>query len=282
MALVDLGPELLDYLGGGALVFSPVLMDTKEIPECDVALVEGSIRNSENLENLKAIRARAKTLVALGTCACFGGVPALGSAFPTLELLLKGYGEGFEPDDLPVLEPRVYPLDSWVAVDYYLPGCPPPAAKLREAIRCLAKGDKPGHQDAPVCSDCQRVAHKGVCPDVKRMVDTVPNAQECLLSQGYLCLGSVSRNGCGAACTHAGVPCTGCRGPIDRVLTDPSHGILYDLIRRISHFTGKSEKEVKQKLPDMLHTLYGYTLSMPELRRKDAESVGELIYRIEV
>ena len=85
-----------------------------------------------------------------------------------------------------------------------------------------------------------------------------------------------------AVCTAAGVPCMGCRGPIDRVLTEPTHGVLFDLTRRISHFTGKSEKDVAKKLPDMLHNLYSYTLSVPEMRRKDAEGVSGLINRIKV
>jgi len=103
MALVNLGTELLDILAANVLVFSPVLMDKKSIQPCTVALVEGGVRNHENAENLKELREKADILIALGTCASFGGISGMGSAFTTLELLSNAYGADFSPEDLPVL-----------------------------------------------------------------------------------------------------------------------------------------------------------------------------------
>ena len=40
----------------------------------DIALIEGAISRSDEVERIRAIRARAKVLVAMGSCACFGGV----------------------------------------------------------------------------------------------------------------------------------------------------------------------------------------------------------------
>jgi F420-non-reducing hydrogenase small subunit len=282
MALLNLGGDLVELLSDAELVFSPVLMDQKSIVDCDVALVEGSVRNEEDLEELKELRARSKTLVAFGTCAVFGGIPGLGSGYATLDLILKAYGEEFAPDHLPLLERRVYPIDQYVAVDYYLPGCPPPPKLLKDTLSRLLAGQAPIRIDLPVCAECKRKVTQEVEPEIKRLADTAPDMERCFLSQGYICLGSVSRNGCQASCPRAGIPCTGCRGPIDRVLAEPTHGILYDLTRRISHYTGKSEREVQRKLPDLLHSLYAYSLSVPEMRRKDAEAVGQLVHRISV
>ncbi|MEM1559366.1 MAG: NADH:ubiquinone oxidoreductase, partial [Candidatus Bathyarchaeia archaeon] len=43
---------------------------------CDAALVEGAMVSNEDEEKLKAIRGKSKILVALGTCALLGGIPA--------------------------------------------------------------------------------------------------------------------------------------------------------------------------------------------------------------
>lgn len=282
VGLVNLGEDLLAALAGGALVYSPVLMDAKSIPECDVALVEGGLRNAENTERLRELRAKSKILIALGTCASFGGIPGIGSAFNNEELLERAYGKGFSPEDIPALEPRVSPIDACVEVDFYIPGCPPPPAVLANALTKLLSGAAPERIDLPVCAECRRSARKEIKADIKRTLDERPAPDECLLSQGYICLGSVSRGGCTAACTGVGVPCMGCRGAIDRVLTDRTHGILYDLTRRISHFTGKTEKEVEAKMTDLVHTIYSFSFSVPEMRPKDAERISKLIHRITV
>jgi len=282
MALLNLGTDLLDILTCNVLVFSPVIMDQKSIQPCTVALVEGGVRNHENAARLKELREKADVLIALGTCSSFGGVSGIGSAFTTPELLATAYGEEFTSENLPELEPRVTPIDVHVEVDYYIPGCPPPVDLLLETLASLLSGQTPRRMDLPVCAECKRTVKKHLQPELKRMANNLPDPEECLLSQGFICLGSVSRCGCGAVCTHAGVPCRGCRGPIDRVFVEPTHGILYDLTRRISHFTGKNVFEVESRLQDTIHTFYQYTLSVPEMRRKDAEHIHKLIRRIKV
>lgn len=71
-------------------------------------------------------------------------------------------------------------------------------------------------------------------------------------------------------------------GAIDRVFTEPTHGILHDLVRRIGHFTGMSEKNVEEKIEDVLHTFYTFTLPVQEMRRKNREMTWALLHRIEV
>jgi F420-non-reducing hydrogenase small subunit len=282
MGLVNLGAGLFKALGQGELVYSPVLSDEKSIDSCDIALVEGGIRNNEDAERIRELRKKSNNLIALGTCACFGGIPGIGSAFATVELLTKAYGRDFFPEGMPLLTQRVFPLDSSVIIDFYLPGCPPPPELLKNTMEQLLTGHKPERIDLPVCAECNRVVKKELQSEIKRTVDNFPEVDECLLSQGFICLGSVSRGGCEASCTHAGVPCMGCRGPIDRVFLEPTHGVLYDLTRRISHFTGKTEEEVVGKMSDLLHTLYRFTLSVPEMRRKDVERIYTLIHKITI
>ena len=282
MALVNLGEALLKPLSTGELTFSPVLMDAKKVVECDVALVEGGVRTEENIQFLNELRESSKVVIALGTCASFGGIPGLGSAYATMDLLRAAYTATYNPENSTLLAPREEPIDSYAYVDYFIPGCPPPLSILGSALTHLLNGQEPPRVDLPVCAECSRIANSEVQREIKRTLNTVPEKEECLLSQGYICLGSVSRGGCEAPCTQVGVPCLGCRGPIDRVFTEPTHGILYDLVRRTSHFTGMSEKEVEEKLDDVLHTFYAFTLPVKEIRKKDRENTRALIHRIEV
>nr|WP_269466717.1 hypothetical protein [Methanopyrus sp. SNP6] len=135
ISMLDLHERFLDLLGNAELVHCPVLMDTKEIPEdIDVVLIEGGIRNEENVEVVEEFRERAEIVVAVGTCACYGGVPGLANMYSNEELLRTVYVEtastenedGVIPsEDIPELTWRVHPLSDVIDVDYELPGCPP-------------------------------------------------------------------------------------------------------------------------------------------------------------
>jgi F420-non-reducing hydrogenase small subunit len=93
IALTDLHELLLDVLEVAEFEFSPVLMDTKydEIPEMDIVLIEGGIRNDENKELAEVLREKADFVVAYGTCAEFGGIPGLGNLHTNDELTTEAY-----------------------------------------------------------------------------------------------------------------------------------------------------------------------------------------------
>ena len=155
--LLDLHEALLDLLASNELVYSPVLADMKEPQECDLALVEGAIRNQEDVKRIKALRARAKILVSMGTCAVFGGVAGLGNSHSTDELIEEAYPDTQDREHSPVLLPRVFPIDSVVPIDYYLPGCPPPIEVISDFLADLISGKPPRGNDLPVCAECGRL-----------------------------------------------------------------------------------------------------------------------------
>ncbi len=133
MSLLDLDERLLEIANLADVVKSPVV-DAKEFPECDIALVEGALANAEHEEEIRVIRRKAKVLVSFGDCAVTGNVSALRNAIPKDAVLKRSYldvpgtVQGLIPDQViaPLLE-RVRPLHEAVVVDYYLPGCPPSA-----------------------------------------------------------------------------------------------------------------------------------------------------------
>jgi F420-non-reducing hydrogenase small subunit len=81
LSIADFHEAILDVMELADFEFSPVLMDTKydEVPELDVLIVEGGIRNDENRELALMLREKAKFVINYGTCAVYGGIPGLGN-----------------------------------------------------------------------------------------------------------------------------------------------------------------------------------------------------------
>lgn len=119
--------------------------------DVDIALIEGGLCNAENVEVLREFRAHSKFLVAVGSCAITGGVPALRNKFTLEECLREAYVDSIGvrnpkiPNDpeIPLLLNKVRPIHEVVKVDYVLPGCPPPADAFWELLTALLDGRQP-------------------------------------------------------------------------------------------------------------------------------------------
>jgi len=154
MSFLDLDEALIDLAGKIDIVYSPIV-DTKEYPDhVDVVLIEGAVCNEEHVELAHKIRRRTKLIVAFGDCAVTGNVTAirnqlgLGSAENVLQC---AYVEAADlnpgvpnaPGIVPPLLPRVLPLHELVPVDYYLPGCPPSASRIKLFLEQVLAHDEP-------------------------------------------------------------------------------------------------------------------------------------------
>ncbi len=159
----------------------------------DIALVEGAVVSERDAERLGKIRNRATTLVALGTCAVWGGVAAMDRGVDRRKLLDEVYGEtGLSYDSVPAQA-----LHEIVKVDLNITGCPIEKEHFLSAIASLLNGDVPVYPEYPVCTEC-------------RMLEN-----NCLLiERGELCCGPITAAGCKARCPDLRVPCVGCRGPV--------------------------------------------------------------------
>ncbi len=249
IAILNLGETLLAVLPQLEFVHIPVLMDHKyfgqmgdgdthhlDIPPAVVGLVSGSIRNQEHLEVAEAMRRSCQVVIALGTCATHGGIPSLINGFENEELFERYY-RGSETTDphanpndpaLPGLLDRTYALDEKIKVDLFLPGCPPHPDQIGEAIVALLEGRAPNLPTKSVCDTCPTIREgKGKVNKVRRFIQNAHfepgrplSEMHCLLEQGYLCMGPVTRAGCSGAhgggprCLVARVPCRGCFGPV--------------------------------------------------------------------
>jgi sulfhydrogenase subunit delta len=158
----------------------------------DVALVEGAVVSARDEEALKRIRARSRVLVALGTCAVWGGVPALDRGRDRDALLRDTYGAaGAAFDTMPARA-----LHEVVKVDLAIPGCPVEKHEVVAAIASLVNGDLPLAITTPVCAEC-KMRENGCL----------------LIDRGVACLGNLTAGGCLARCPSLGIACIGCRGP---------------------------------------------------------------------
>ncbi|HWR65692.1 MAG TPA: NADP oxidoreductase [Bellilinea sp.] len=152
MSLLDIDERIVTLVEVADLRATPIT-DLKEPDESGVAvgILEGGINNSANEEVAHRMRNRCGTLVALGDCAVFGGVPAMRNFFKLEDALRRAYvetestdSEGKIPSD-PELATmmRVRSLQEVVPVDIFVPGCPPSADTIFYVLAELAQGRKP-------------------------------------------------------------------------------------------------------------------------------------------
>ncbi len=243
-AFLDDQQELEKLLDRAHFAYCTMLMDQGELKEADVALVEGIARVKEDEEKLKEARNKCRFLVAWGTCAAFGGIPAMANLFELEELIEESYGETLDPmsyylsgarglqrfiyqaQEFGLLR-KAYSADHFVRVDYYLPGCPPPINLLTRLIGDLT-GEAPAQEPRQiVCAECDRKPRKVNLQSLEVFTHGRAEPQRCFLSLGTVCLGALSKGGCGAICPRGGLPCWGCRGPSSMVLKKMAQGDTY-------------------------------------------------------
>jgi coenzyme F420-reducing hydrogenase gamma subunit len=182
------GDDVLTLAERFSVAFFPELTPRRQEGPWDVALVEGSVSTPADQEKIRDIRRSSRLLVAMGTCATAGGVQALRGREDLRSVVYP------RPSALDVLQSSD-PLSAHVQVDVDIPGCPVDQAQLYHALAQLAAGRRPRPVSHSVCLDCKRA---GV---------------GCLaVTRGELCLGPVTRGGCGAVCPRQGRGCDGCFG----------------------------------------------------------------------
>lgn len=147
MSVLDIDDRILKLIELVDFDKSPV-DDIKEFTgRCAVGLIEGGCCNEENVRVLKDFRKHCDILIALGDCATMGGIPAMRNNIPLKECLDEAYingptvhnPKGIYPSDkeLPLILNRVYPLQEIVKIDYFLPGCPPSADTIWQALTAI-------------------------------------------------------------------------------------------------------------------------------------------------
>jgi len=154
MSILDIDEKILDLIELVEFNKSPIDDIKTFTKKCDIGLIEGGCCNDENVHVLKDFRANCKILVSVGECAIMGGLPAMRNGIPVKECLQEAYLFGPtvsdvntdkilpKDEDIPIILDRVYPCHEVVKIDYFLPGCPPSAELIWQALIALVTGDK--------------------------------------------------------------------------------------------------------------------------------------------
>lgn len=185
--------NIMDLLDKLDIVHFNILKETSDDTLLDLAFVEGAITTKAEIEELKKLRKKVKTLVALGTCAVSGGIPAMKNFVSEDRLHKYVYHHVKHQESVPVKG-----IENYVSVDYNLRGCPIIEEEFVEFIKVYLQGELPQASAGPVCMECPRKKN-GTC-FMKEKID---------------CMGSITHSGCLALCTGKNIPCTLCRGPLD-------------------------------------------------------------------
>ncbi len=163
-------------------------VSSAEGDDYEVALIDGAVTRDDEVARLERIRAQASLVVSLGSCACFGGVAKLKNAFDLDEANRIVYGDS-PKDTAPARA-----VGEVISVDLEIPGCPVTKLEVERVVRHLVLGVPYTPPAFPVCLECKQ------------------RFTVCAFERGQLCLGPITRGGCGAPCPAAGLGCWGCRG----------------------------------------------------------------------
>lgn len=299
-AVVDLAEDVLKVVEAIDIVFWPVALDFKRSDvesmndgEMAACFVNGAIRTSEQEEMAELLREKSQLLIAFGSCSHLGGIPGLANLWDRQAIFEYVYGEApsvVNPDgtlpqeqtkvdgqtlQLPAFRDSVKTLDQTVEVDYYLPGCPPPVQLIANAVTAILENKLPPKgtvlaPDKALCEECPRKPSKPdklTLKELKRPHQVIVDPEECLLAQGLLCLGWVTRSGCGAPCISANMPCTGCLGPTSHVKDYGAKAVS----AVASLIDSEDEKEIAalmEHIVDPVGTFYRYSLPASLLHRR--------------
>lgn len=165
---------------------------TEKSDDYAIAFVEGSITRPKDIARIKGIRHQATYVVAMGACACTGGVNALKNTRS-----MSDYKEYVYRDDkdFPYMDTfKAAPLDAYIKVDFKLHGCPIVGEEFLALVKAVLLGKSWQPPVHSVCVEC-------------KSRDNV-----CMFERGEVCVGPVTRAGCSAICPTYGQSCSGCRG----------------------------------------------------------------------
>jgi coenzyme F420-reducing hydrogenase gamma subunit len=221
LVLIDFEDQLADIAAVFHIAYFPEVSRRLIRGPYDVSLVEGSVATPEARDQVHRIRERSRQVIALGACACGGGIQALRNFADARGMAAAVYPR---PEAVAMLADAT-PLAAHIAVDAELHGCPVDRSQLLNLFSALVFGRTlrtPGHS---LCVECKR---RGIA---------------CLIvTRAEPCLGPVTRAGCGALCPAHRRGCFGCFGPhpsanfqaMDRVLErlDPQGVSSVDTMRR--------------------------------------------------
>ena len=297
VAILDINEKILDVAQIADIVLWPIALDFKykdveAMPDgsVDVCLFNGAVRNSEQEQIAKLLRAKSKVMVAFGSCACFGGIPSLANVSNRERIFQRVYQDTLSttnPDtvfpqttcqvpegelELPEFYDTVKSLEQVIPVEYFMPGCPPPVDLISVALDAIATGQLPPvgstiASEKTLCDECERErSEEKTVKQFKRPWEIIADKEKCFLEQGIICAGPGTRGGCGARCMKANMPCRGCFGPPLGV-QDQGAKLLAAIASLVDSEEPEEIARIVGQIKDPLGTFYRFGLANSILGR---------------
>ncbi len=209
---------LLQILDKIDLVAAPMIKEQNYDGKVDICFIEGSVTYDENIEQIKKWRENADIIVALGACACDGGVQQQ-KHFMDKEVV-EHYVYGEERKHLKAVPPT--PISDHIEVDFYIKGCPADKEEFLWFLKQLLVGKTPKQYEKSICHECKL------------------RENHCLLEQGRECYGPITYGHCSIMCPDFNHACTCCRGPMKDANFEEHIKLLVE--------KGYDEQQIRQRM----------------------------------
>lgn len=187
--LLSMEKTLLKFAKSVEIINWRLVKGKNEIGFYDLTFIEGTVITPAEEKLVKALREQSKMIIALGACACIGGVSTSSNDKNRKKLVEYVYDKNYRP-----LSKNAKPLSAYIKVDYFFNGCPVHTKEIKEWLPQLLLKTVIKPKNYKVCFQCKA------------------EGNECLLIKGEPCLGPITLGGCGAACPSSGIICRGCWG----------------------------------------------------------------------
>lgn len=225
--------HLMDVLGQIDMRYWQLTSSDPMPDEIDVAVIEGAVTTADALATVRSLRERANVVMTIGACANTAGIPGLASrSYDGRQQEVYGAhvpslvgDEAFSPQA----------VHDVIDVDYEVACCPIDPLDFVRTLQSALYGSNVYRPTSTLCGECKR------------------NERGCFFGRETLCLGLVTRSGCGARCPNLGRPCNGCAGlspdanvesarhAADRSNIDPG---AFDCALEVFNMTGMGEQRV--------------------------------------
>ncbi|MHA1212017.1 MAG: hypothetical protein ACTSSH_06115 [Candidatus Heimdallarchaeota archaeon] len=233
LSILDLEDELLDLLNLVDIIDFRMAMSGNVTGPYDILFVEGSITNKDQEAKLLKHAKQAKVIVAMGSCASFGGIQAIRNYGDNEAIKAAQYGK----DAYKIKEIKVTPINKLVKVDHYLLECPVNKYEFLDFVKYFLIGGTPKLPNIPVCQQCKALGNRCI-----------------FLEDGIMCMGPVIQAGCNALCPSHNMPCDGCRGSTLQAAYEQQVKLMAekgastkDITRLLLKYNGE-DKELKEFL----------------------------------
>lgn len=183
--------HLLDVLGQVDMRYWQLTSSDPMPEDFDIAVIEGAVTTKDAEETVKRLRERASIVIAIGSCANTAGIPGIasvdydGRAEDVYTCVPAIVSDG-------AMSPRA--VSDVIDVDYEVACCPIDPLDFVSTLHHALMGSNSYPRTSTLCGQCKE------------------SGRGCLYAQGSLCLGLVTKSGCGAKCPSLGRACSGCAG----------------------------------------------------------------------